>query len=134
MAKKLKHSYQSYIEAQEQPKNAQRSNRCVITSEARVLRDLRIKRGLSMKALSKLVGCSDSFISHLENGRADLPNGTLLKILDVYEIGIKYFNELVREKEQYPDDLDVILSLTKKLGPKQLSYVRQVIEDVLKVP
>lgn len=132
MAKKIKHSYQSFLKAQEGPRSGQRSNRCVITAEARVLKDLRLKKAYSMKALGKLIGCSDSFVSHLENGRADLPSGTLMKILDVYGIGVKYFNELVREKEQNPDDLDVIMSLVNKLGPQQLTYVRQVIEDVLK--
>ncbi len=134
MAKKMKHSYAAFIEASKGIKRGQRSNRCVITAEARVLKDLRIKNGLSMKALGKKVGCSDSFISHLENGRADLPNGTLVKILEVYEVGIKYFNDLVREKDQNPDDVDVIMSLVGKLGPQQATYVRQVIEDVLKGP
>ena len=132
MAKRIKHSYAAFMEASEGMKKGQRSNRCVVTAEARVLKDLRLKKGLSMKALGKKIGCTDSFISHLENGRADLPNGTLIKILDVYEIGLKYFNELVREKEQNPDDLDIVMSLVKKLGPQQLTYVRQVVEDVLK--
>jgi len=131
---KPKQSYSAYVKASEGSGGAQRSNRCVITAQTRVLKDLRVKNGHSMKALGKKIGCSDSFISHLENGRADLPNATLLKLLEVYKIGLKYFNELVREKEQDPDDLDVVLSLTKKLGPKQLSYVRQVIEEVLKGP
>lgn len=132
MAKSKLKNYKNYVEETE--KSVQRSNRCVITAEARVLRDLRTKHGMSMKALGKRVGCSDSFISHLENGRADLPNATLLKILDVYEIGVKYFNELVREKEQNPDDVDMILSLIEKLRPQQATYVRKVIEDILKDP
>lgn len=132
MAKKIKHSYAAFTEAAAGIKHGQRSNRCVVTAEARVLKDLRLKKGLSMKVLGAKVGCSDSFISHLENGRADLPNTTLLKILDIFEIKIKYFNELAREKEQNPDDVDVIMSLVRKLRPQQASYVRQVIEDVLK--
>ena len=87
-----------------------------------------------MKALGQRVDCSDSFISHLENGRADLPNGVLLRILDEYEIGMKYFNELVRDKDKNPDNIDIIKTLVNKLSAQQASYVRSMIEEVLRGP
>jgi len=133
MTTKNKHSYSAYAESKEVTAG-QRSSRCIITPEARVLRDLRLKHGYSMKELGKLVGCSDSFISHLENGRADLPKGeTLQKLLKSFGgIGAKYFFELVRDKKSNPDDMDVIKALTDKLKPQQAAYVREVIEDILK--
>lgn len=93
--------------------SAQRSQRCIITAEARVMKDPRLKHQFTMKAAGKAVGVSDSFVSHIENGRVDCPKYEALdKFLKVYGgISIKYFNELVREKKQEPDDLDVRLVL-----------------------
>ena len=65
-----------------------------------------------------------------------MPSGeTFQKMLKAFgEIGAKYFVELVREKKNEPDDLDVIKAIVIKLKPQQLKYVRGVIEDVLKGP
>ena len=64
-----------------------RSNRIIMTDEARVLKELRISRGLSMRKAGELMGVSDSYISHIENGRLDVPKGKRLeKILLIYKI------------------------------------------------
>lgn len=44
------------------------------------LRELRQKKGLTTKELGELVGCNDSFISHLEFGRKE-PSARLLHYL-----------------------------------------------------
>lgn len=112
----------------------QRSARVVMTDEARVMRDLRIKQGLSMKAAGKLLNVSDSYISHIENGRTAVPMGnSLLKFLKVYgKTTPKYFGELVREKKQEVTDLDIINDLLERLKPSQIKAVRAYIEHIMR--
>lgn len=97
---------------------AGRSGRVIMTNEARVLRELRIQSGLSMRKAGALIGCTDSYISHIENGRSDVPKGDRLdKFLAVYGgIKQKSFYERVRcyKKEVTPSDelISIIQNLT----------------------
>lgn len=60
-----------------------------INEEGLALKELRLSKGLSMRHLGDLIGKSDSYISHLENGRLNFPEGEPLeKILLVFG-GIK---------------------------------------------
>jgi transcriptional regulator with XRE-family HTH domain len=60
-----------------------------MTNEARVLKELRIYHGYSMRKAGELMELSDSYIAHLETGRIDIPMGARLdRILAVYG-GIK---------------------------------------------
>ena len=109
-----------------------RTAKIILTAEARVLRDLRIKHGLSMKAAGAAMGYSDSYISQIENGRENPPKSLrLLKFLKVYgDISEKYFRELVRELEKERTDADVIDELLPKLKPEQLKVVRVLCESL----
>ena len=111
----------------------QRSARVVMTDEARVMRDLRIRESLSMKAAGKLIGVSDSYISHIENGRVEIPTShSLLRFLKAYgRVTPKYFGELVREKRQEVTDLDIINDLLERLKPHQIKAVRAFIEQLM---
>jgi transcriptional regulator with XRE-family HTH domain len=73
-----------------------------MTNEARVLKELREAAGLSMRKAGKLIGKSDSYISHLENGRMNIPSDDKLEqILQAYGGGIKpkSFRERARKLE-----------------------------------
>ncbi len=60
-----------------EPRRKRTSNRST-TEEGLALKELRMSKGLSMRGLGLLIGKSDSYISHLENGRLDFPNGQAL--------------------------------------------------------
>ena len=87
-----------------------RSKKVIVSHEADVLRKLRNKYGLSMREAGKRLGYSSSYISQIENGRADSPKGDRLKpYLDLYgKIGAKYFYELCRNWEKESTDEDFI--------------------------
>jgi len=104
---------------------SKRTSQIQITPEGRVLKSLREKHGLSMQAAAKLMGCSDSWISQIENGRADAPKGKRLdKFLKVYgDIGQKYFYELAREWKAEVTDLDLLQALLPKLKPDQIKMM-----------
>lgn len=109
-----------------------RTAKVIISPEARVLRQLRIKHGFSMKKAGELMGYSDSYLSQIENGRENPPKTVrLLKFLKVYgDISEKYFGELVREVEKETTDQDVIEDLLPKLKPEQLKVVRVLCESL----
>jgi transcriptional regulator with XRE-family HTH domain len=109
-----------------------RTAKVIITAEAKVLRQLRVKHGLSMKQAGALMDYSDSYISQIENGRENPPKAErLLKFLNAYgKISEKYFRELVREIEKDLSDVDVIEELLPKLKPAQLRAVRVLCESL----
>jgi HTH-type transcriptional regulator, competence development regulator len=97
-----------------------RTSRVVLTPEAKVLKRLRQRHGLSMRKAGDRLGYSDSYISQIENGRENVPTGErLMKFLNLYGgITEKYFKQLCKEWQDEADDIDVLIALLKKL-PKE---------------
>lgn len=54
---------------------SKRTNKVIVSPEGRVLKSLRQKHGLSMREAGEKLKVSDSYISQIENGRADCPKG-----------------------------------------------------------
>lgn len=54
------------------------------------LRDLRIEKGLSIKALSKEINVSSSSICRWENGQADVPGMALITICKYFGVSSDY--------------------------------------------
>ena len=111
-----------------------RTDKVMITPEGQVLKELRVRLGLSMRAAGAKIGFSDSYISQIENGRADPPRGEpLLKFLKLYgDSTPKYFGELVRNWTAKKTDADHITELLPKLNPNQLSLLRTMTEQMAK--
>ena len=89
-------------------KKKRRSSRIIMTNEARVLKELRLSHGLSMRKAGELISLSDSYIAHVETGRMDPPTGIKLdQLLRIYGgIKQKTFYEYVR-------------NFKKKIGPRE---------------
>jgi transcriptional regulator with XRE-family HTH domain len=99
-----------------------RSAKVILTPEARVLRRLRNKQGLSMKAAGAKLGYSDSYVSQIENGRENPPTGEkLMKFLSLYgNITEKYFKQLCKDWEDEKSDFEVLVELAEKLPSEKL--------------
>lgn len=117
-------------------KIAGRSGRVIMTKEARVLRELRIQSGLSMRKAGSLIGCTDSYISHIENGRTDVPSGDRLdKLLAVYGgIKQKSFYERVRRYSEPSDPIKKLNSICKKINNECLSKLVHYAESFVTDP
>lgn len=111
-----------------------RSQKIILTTEGKVLRELRLKHSLSMRAAGERLGFSDSYISQIENGRADPPKGeSLIKFLELYgNITPKYFGELCRNWTTKKTDVDHVQDLLPKLKPDQLKLLRAMAEQMAK--
>ena len=65
----------------------QRSKKVIMTDEARVLKRLRLERGLSLREVAENIGKNHSTIAHIEGGRMDVPSGSrLMGLLAVYGV------------------------------------------------
>ena len=79
-----------------------------MTNAARVLKEIREERkhkhghrSYSMRAISKRLSRSNAWLSHIENGRADVPSDHRLDaLLAIYGMKRKSFNERVRLYKQ----------------------------------
>lgn len=99
------------------------------TKQGMVLKRVREELGISMRTLGQKIGVSDSYISQIENGRANAPSGeTLEKLLAALNLKKKYFDELCREFETEQTDEDYLVWAIKKLNGDDLSFVRQLVE------
>ncbi len=62
-----------------------RKHKVIMSNQARVLKEMRVAKGLSMREVGELYGKSDSYISQIENGRMKVPTGgNLQRLLDIY--------------------------------------------------
>jgi HTH-type transcriptional regulator, competence development regulator len=110
-----------------------RSAKVNLSVEARVLREMRVSKGLSMRAAGALIGRSDSYISQIENGRMEVPVGPRLQLLlNCYgPIKEKSFYERTRT---YKGDICPMLELgdlALRLTQSQIVTVIAVVKGLL---
>lgn len=104
-----------------------------MTNEARVLKDLRVEAGLSMRKAGALIGKSDSYIAHLETGRMDMPAGeSLERLLNIYGgMKSKSFYERVRKYKQSLTPKDELRELLERGSDEQLRTLLTVAKGII---
>lgn len=114
-------------------KKKRRSSRLIMTNEARVLKELRLSHGLSMRKAGELIGVSDSYIAHIETGRMDPPKGTKLDLLLSINGGIKQktFYEYVRNYNRTVTPRDELKELIHRASKDQIQMILQFAHAVL---
>lgn len=110
-----------------------RSGRIVMTNEARVLRELRMQTGLSMRQAGVILGCTDSYISHIENGRADVPTGVRLdRFLAAYGgIKQKSFYERVRRFRETFGARQELIEIAMSLNEDKIAVILQILKTII---
>lgn len=111
----------------------ERSQQLKITNEARVLRELRLERKLSLKAAGVAIGKCGSTIAHIESGRMAVPDrgDTLAKLLDAYGItNIRSFKQRVAKWEQRLTPEQEIVELLPKLPSEKVKLIRDLVKAV----
>ncbi len=113
-------------------KQSRRTSRIIHTDAAKVLRDLRIQTGLSMRKAGDALGFSDSYISHIENGRVDVPTSENLdKFLILYGgLKQKSFYERVRRYSETVDPRQELLDLVGRLQDDKLTMAKQILLNI----
>lgn len=111
-----------------------RSDRIVMTDEARVLKLLRSEARLSMRKVAEAVCLSDTYIAHVETGRIDLHNDKLKKLLKVYGTQLGTFRERVRTYQQVVTPEQELLELVRRMRDKELATVLAVARSLVSIP
>jgi transcriptional regulator with XRE-family HTH domain len=107
-----------------------RCNHKVMTKEASVLKFMRESRNLSMRRAGDLLGVSDSTISHLENGRADLQPEIVTRLLLNYGYSYEQFISMSSGKIELPQSLRrECLEIIKRLDEEKLKTVRTILQS-----
>lgn len=109
-----------------------RTSRVIMTAEVKVLRQLRVRHGLSMRTAGQRLGYSSSYISQIENGRENAPTGERLqKFLKIYGgITEKYFKQLCKDWKDEATELDTLVELAKKLPQTKLNTLLALAEQM----
>lgn len=86
-----------------------------------------------MQDVADKLGISNSYVSQIENGRANPPTGEMLdKLLAVYGgVKKKYFYDLCRDWKQESTDEDFIRDNAIKLTPLNQKLLRAMMETML---
>jgi len=114
---------------------SKRTNRVIMTDEARVLRELRQERSHSMRSLGAAMGKSDSYVSQIENGRMDPPKEEALELYlsAVGGINSKSFYERVRRyrTDRSHTDRDELLEVAKRATEIQVRQILLLAKTIL---
>lgn len=107
-----------------------RSDSKVMTKEASVLKIMRESRKLSMRRAALLIGVSDTFINHAENGRLDLTPSIILKLISSYGYSYDEFIKFQDIKEEMPEALRYdCIEIIKRLSLDKLKTVKTILQS-----
>lgn len=122
-------------ETEDKKKKRSRSAIVKMTSECYILKKLRAEKGLSMIQVGKLLDCSDSYISFLENGRAEIPKNDFFdRLLKLYGISKNAFGERCRRYEAEETDAEFIIKNLERLKPDQIFFIKSLVNQYLQMP
>lgn len=104
-----------------------------LTNEARLLKQLRITLGLSMRAAGELCGRSDSYISQIENGRMCVPKGAALeRLLEVYEsLPVESFYTRAQKFKDQFSEKEEILELLQKTNEIETAVILKIVRALI---
>jgi transcriptional regulator with XRE-family HTH domain len=102
----------------------------VITDEVKAIRALRERRGLSVNKAAPLVGTNKSTLTALENGRINLSEEWIEKILKAYRFDKDVFNGTIKNRPSSKDEIvKEIAELAAKLSYERLMAIKQLLQN-----
>jgi HTH-type transcriptional regulator, competence development regulator len=112
--------------------NKRRSSRSIMTHEARVLKELRLSHGFSMRKAAELIGLSDSYIAHIETGRMDPPTGIKLdRMLKIYgNLKQKTFYEYVRNFKKKISHREELQEIIDRMKEDKITIVLNIVRGL----
>ena len=110
-------------------KKNRRSAKQIMTKEARILRFMRESRGLSMRKAGKICGLSATTINHIDNGRKEITDILIFKLIAGYGYSYDDFLDFLEGRNRLPYDLlKDCVCLLNKLSPDKLRAVYGVLK------
>jgi transcriptional regulator with XRE-family HTH domain len=110
--------------------NDRRSYQRIITKEVRVLRALRRMEKLSQDQASSVCGYSRPTISHIENGRIEIPLSRIRHIVLSYGFELSKFEELMKEEVLRDEVIEICHEKLIKLSEEKLKLVQSLLGNI----
>lgn len=105
-----------------------RSQKKIITREVRIIRTIREKKKLSVKKAADAIGTNKSTLTALENGRIDLSNNWIKKILKGYKVNEASFLQMIEAKDSVREEIvSEVNEMLQKLSNERLFIIRQML-------
>ena len=103
-----------------------------ITIENKILRHLRIAKGLSLRDAGRIFGISGSAINHLEHGRMDIPENRVEQMVIGYGFTMDDYQCFKLGEKPVPINLqDEAIVIIRKLNSTQLEAVYGLLKSYL---
>ncbi len=110
---------------------SKRSQQKRITRSARVLRFLREQSGLSIRKAAVMAGLGDSALAHLEQGRIDISDHHLERLLPVYKSTRESYEVFASGKVQLPENLRFeCIEILKLMSAEQIRTAYPVLASL----
>ncbi len=121
-----------WLDPMETKTKLERSQKLIMTDEARVLRLLRQERGLTLRQVSAAIGMSHTYIAHIEAGRMAVPGkAILMKMLGVYGIDdYKVFYDKVRNFKDHMTPRQQLLELIEHLNDERIDFLLKMAKGL----
>jgi transcriptional regulator with XRE-family HTH domain len=117
---------------QHQKKKSRRCDLKIESKEGKLLKYLRESRNLSVRAAGRIMGTSDSTVSHTEHGRRDLDKETLQMFLDAYGYSHQEFERMLRGDIVLPENMrGECIEIIKRLDSSKLKAVKAFLNTFL---
>jgi transcriptional regulator with XRE-family HTH domain len=99
-----------------------------ITKEATIVRFMRMSRKISMRQAAQMLNLSDSLISHIEQGRQDLPRKRAEAMVSAYGYTWADFELFLAADEiPYADPKDACIQMLDRIPTSKLSMVLTIL-------
>lgn len=114
-------------------KKQKRSQQKRITLENKILRYMRMSKGISMREAGRISGCSDSAISHYEQGRMDISPSRIATLVQAYGYSLQDWEEYKAGKPIPVLSIqDECAALLKRLDDQQLKAVHGLLTGFIR--
>ena len=98
--------------------------------QAKIIRHMRLSKGLSMREAGAILGCSDSTICHYEHGRMDLAPKRIAQIVQAYGFAPEDFEAFMNGRTIPTPFRDECIAMVEALEETKLQAVHAVLKSL----
>lgn len=107
-----------------------RTSEIKLTNEARLLKELRVQSGLSLREVGRKLERSECFVRHIEKGRLDVPKKNVLRvILSLYGVTYMQFSKRAQNYNSL-SSRDEIIERIRALENSKLNLLKSFLDAV----
>ena len=115
----------------------------MVSNYGKVLRKIRIDKGLTMAQMAKAIGITSAYLSTIERGKRNIPKSLTQDIINHYELSNEQVTELQKAEYLSMDSVEIelsdvglherilVLSLAKNLKNmtyEQVEMIKNIVE------